>query len=389
MQSTKIEWATHSSNPIMAFNIHTNKRGHYCTKVSRGCSNCYAERINLEWGNKLEYTAQNAKNIRFELNHDELKKIRDFKKPARVFLCDMTDFAHDLIPDTMIIKLIATLIQARPWVHSLLLTKRIQRIAKLFTDPKFIQAIFTEIYGELPPATTQELFGTPSSQTVIRLGLDSQSPGAMFQWPPQNIHIGTSIEDQKTLWQRGHYLAHLTRAGWTTYYSLEPMIGPVDYENVKLPPVGPEVTTLDLPRAPYFTNYLRGTDDTPLVHGIILGGESGQGAVPLHPELPRTIRDTCIKHRIPYFFKQWGHWLPVENTKTPAWQHGGPPRDWPWNEIDPRIEKDPTEPWRYFALGKTQTGNTLDQRQHLYIPNRDCKNITQQEWLQTAKEHAA
>ncbi|MCC6156071.1 MAG: DUF5131 family protein, partial [Candidatus Hydrogenedentes bacterium] len=101
---------------------------------------------------------------------------------------------------------------------------------------------------------------------------------------------------------------------------------------------------------------------------------------PLHPELARTLRDTCIKYRIPYFFKLWGHWLPVENTKDPAWQHGGPPKDWPWNQRDPRIEMDPTEPWRYFALGKTQTGNTLDNRQHLHIPNRNCALITQDDW---------
>ncbi|MCC6155681.1 MAG: DUF5131 family protein, partial [Candidatus Hydrogenedentes bacterium] len=250
MQATKIEWATHSSNPIRAINIHTGKPGWYCTKVSRGCQQCYAETLNLRFGNGLEYTAQNQKNIRIELNHDELKKIRDFKKPARVFLCDMTDFAHDLIPDQMIVTLLATLIQAKPFVHSLLLTKRIQRIAKLFTDPKFIQAVFEEIYGEAPPDLVTKL---PLGNAVLK---SSALPGTedRFTWPPQNIHIGTSIEDQKTLWQRGHYLAHLTRAGWTTYYSLEPMIGPVDYENVKLPEPTPETGFLNIAYSPWFAN---------------------------------------------------------------------------------------------------------------------------------------
>lgn len=361
MNKTSIEWCSHSSNVIYAVDIRNERKGHFCTPVSRGCTNCWANEVNHRFGNDIEYAAQNEKFIRFELNIPELKKLRDHRKPARVFIEDMSDIAHPMISDAMIAKALSYLLQCRPSVENLLLTKRIDRLADLLTNSDFIKAVFLEIYDEVPT----DLFG---DVTALREEI-------RFQWPPANLHIGTSIEDQKSLHARGPHLAKLAVAGFTTYYSLEPMVAPVNFEDTK---------------NVYYKNYLRDPiTDTPLCHGVICGGESGHGAFPLHPELPRTIRDACIRHRIPFMFKGWGHWMPVENTHNPAWQHGGPPKDWPWNQRDPRIENDPTEPWRYFALGKNKTGNTLDNRQHLHIPNRNCQNITQEQWLQTAKELAA
>jgi protein gp37 len=39
---------------------------------------------------------------------------------------------------------------------------------------------------------------------------------------------------------------------------------------------------------------------------VIVGGESGPGARPMHPEWVREIRDRCIRADVPFFFKQWG-----------------------------------------------------------------------------------
>ena len=39
---------------------------------------------------------------------------------------------------------------------------------------------------------------------------------------------------------------------------------------------------------------------------VIVGGESGPGARPLHPSWVASIRDQCIQANIPFFFKQWG-----------------------------------------------------------------------------------
>jgi protein gp37 len=39
---------------------------------------------------------------------------------------------------------------------------------------------------------------------------------------------------------------------------------------------------------------------------VIVGGESGPGARPIHPDWVRSLRDQCLAARIPFFFKQWG-----------------------------------------------------------------------------------
>jgi protein gp37 len=50
---------------------------------------------------------------------------------------------------------------------------------------------------------------------------------------------------------------------------------------------------------------------------VIIGGESGHGARPMHPNWARGIRDACAARGIPTFFKQWGLWEPRE------WKHDG------------------------------------------------------------------
>ncbi len=39
---------------------------------------------------------------------------------------------------------------------------------------------------------------------------------------------------------------------------------------------------------------------------VIVGGESGTGARPMHPDWARKIRDDCAYVGTPFFFKQWG-----------------------------------------------------------------------------------
>ena len=41
---------------------------------------------------------------------------------------------------------------------------------------------------------------------------------------------------------------------------------------------------------------------------VIVGGESGPGARPMHPDWARNLRDKCTAARVPFFFKQRGEW---------------------------------------------------------------------------------
>lgn len=44
---------------------------------------------------------------------------------------------------------------------------------------------------------------------------------------------------------------------------------------------------------------------------VIVGGESGQKARPMHPKWATDLRDQCVNAGVPYFFKQWGEWKPI------------------------------------------------------------------------------
>lgn len=42
------------------------------------------------------------------------------------------------------------------------------------------------------------------------------------------------------------------------------------------------------------------------IQWVIVGGESGPGARPLHPDWVRSVQTLCRRSRVPFFFKQWG-----------------------------------------------------------------------------------
>lgn len=47
---------------------------------------------------------------------------------------------------------------------------------------------------------------------------------------------------------------------------------------------------------------------------VIVGGESGKLARPLHPAWVVTVQQQCARAGIAFFFKQWGEWLPEEEA---------------------------------------------------------------------------
>ncbi len=70
----------------------------------------------------------------------------------------------------------------------------------------------------------------------------------------------------------------------------------------------------DLRAAPARTRFLSveplledlGALDLSGIHWMIVGGESGHGARPLHPDWVRALRDQCAASGTDFFFKQWG-----------------------------------------------------------------------------------
>ena len=94
---------------------------------------------------------------------------------------------------------------------------------------------------------------------------------------PAHMWFGVSVEDHTKL-SRVRHLRE-TPAG-VRFLSIEPLIG--------------RIGRLDL------------SD----IDWVIVGGESGPGARPMHPDWVREIRDQCAAEGVAFFFKQWGGFRP-------------------------------------------------------------------------------
>lgn len=142
------------------------------------------------------------------------------------------------------------------------------------------------------------------------------------EWPWQNVWIGATITNQEEANRDIPKL--LDTPARVRFLSMEPLLGPVDLTRLHSP--DPES------RSTAFIDALRGG-----VHGIvpttgersriahhpleridwvIVGGESGPNARPMHPDWARSLRDQCAVAVAPFLFKQWGEWLPVHATGT-------------------------------------------------------------------------
>lgn len=111
---------------------------------------------------------------------------------------------------------------------------------------------------------------------------------------PNNLIIGTSASTQEEFKGRGKDLIQIPDV--RKVVSLEPLLGPIDI-TAGFEPVG---SVLDW---------------------VIVGGEAGPGARPMHPDWVRKIRDDCKEFGIPFFFKGFGEWglTPTcDNTTTRA-----------------------------------------------------------------------
>lgn len=96
---------------------------------------------------------------------------------------------------------------------------------------------------------------------------------------------------------------------------------------------------------------------------VIAGGESGKEARPSQSDWFRVLRDQCRLYRIPFHFKQWGEWLPVDS--------GHPGLDGPgFGEFDHCLVNEPGNATHVF-VGSKKAGCFLDGHQHLEFPWED------------------
>jgi protein gp37 len=180
-----------------------------------------------------------------------------WKKPSRIFVCSMGDIFHEKVKPEWL-DAIWEVMAACPQHTFMVLTKRPQNIDRL-------------------------LYGVTEECGCRELGGGNYLP---------NLWLGVSISNQQDADKNIPILLQISAA--KRFVSVEPMLGAVDFRHIK------EETgfTFDALSKKIGISF-RGVG----LDWIIVGGETGPGARPLHPDWVRSIRDQCQAAGVPLFIK--------------------------------------------------------------------------------------
>lgn len=361
MTTTKIEWASKVWNPLAG-----------CSLASPGCTNCYAMKMagRLEAMGMPQYqgTTQKTKagfvwtgQVNAAPESILTAPLRQ-KKPTDYFVNSMSDLFHPAVPDALIDRVFAVMALCPQHVFKIL-TKRPERMREYFRESTGWRARIAGLLNELKPSAAwngtvyqgwQNLHGRPD-------GLP-------------NVWLGTSVEDQPRADERIPHL--LATPAALRFLSMEPLLASVDLT--------------DFCTGFYFTNPLTGRryhdapDDHPSasdnlgarIDWVIVGGESGPGARPMHPDWARSLRDQCAAAGVPFFFKQWGDWAkhPTGQPVTIRQHHAS------IGYIDADTGERKRHPSRCTdetmrRIGKKAAGRLLDGREHSEFPSTSARGV--------------
>ncbi|HYN54362.1 MAG TPA: phage Gp37/Gp68 family protein [Methylotenera sp.] len=309
-ENSKIEWTDHTFNPWEG-----------CTKVGPGCDHCYAETRNaryaggqsINWGAGAQRrrTSQSNWNKPVKWNKESDAFFAEHGHRQRVFCASLADVFDNEVNDAWRVDLFQ-LILATPNLDWLLLTKRIGNVA------------------------------TMAPRLWMRDG-----------WP-SNVWLGATVVNQMEADRDINKLLRIRAS--VRFLSIEPLLNAIDLSQY-----------LDLIQ--YEENSTWGRRNIGHLHDmvdwVIVGGESGAGARPMHPDWARSLRDQCVAANVPYLFKQWGEW--AEITPVAGGDLGGDMR-----KGKTRIVKSHGENDGHFQrgdvlmskVGKLKAGRLLDGVTH-------------------------
>lgn len=292
--NTKIEWTNATWNPL---------RG--CTRVSEGCRNCYAERISARFSRSgqpyagladmTEHGPRWTGEVR--LLPEELHVPLRWRRPRMVFVNSMSDLFHEKVPDEYIAAIFGVMAMSPQHTYQIL-TKRPVRMVEWFdkvgSDPASVLTDGAYRYSLCDGETECAIANYVNGWSRWRGMPDDGNPlnGTVRRWPLPNVWIGVSVENQEAADDRIPYLLKVPAA--VRFLSCEPVLGPVDVRKW----IGASGNML---KVGYTYGY---------INWVVAGGESGPGARPMHPDWVRSLRDQCAQAGVPFFFKQWGEWVP-------------------------------------------------------------------------------
>jgi len=326
--NTNIEWTDSTWNPL---------RG--CSRVSEGCRNCYAEKVayrfsgagqayeglailrngHAGWTGKVELVEKHLLDPLKWKGVPELvpgsegvegqrAKGQTKLRRRRIFVNSMSDLFHESVPDAWIDRIFAVMALC-PQHDFQVLTKRPARMLAYFGGGFPHPGSDRVMAIRVATAPLQSLAGYPRDA---------------IHFPLPNVWLGVSVENQVAADDRIPLL--LQTAAAARFISAEPLLGPVSLRWKNSTPFGtphPRHLKPDPDGAGRVcTDEYDGLRE---LDWVIVGGESGAGGNTrsMKPSWARTLRDQCQAANVPFFFKQWGEWIPTEDPKV-AEQRGVP-----------------------------------------------------------------
>ncbi len=331
-ENSKIEWTDNTFNPWVG-----------CAKVSQACDHCYAEQWakrsgSVAWGPHADRRRTSARN--WNLPYRWNTQAERLGTRYRVFCASLADVFDNAVPPEWrrdLLRVIAAT-QNLDWM---LLTKRIGNAHAMLRE-------------------AAESFG-------MTWGGD---------W--RNVWIGATVSSQEEADRDIPKL--LATPARIKFLSMEPLLGPVDISDF-LKPGYPTCRTGFVQGERYEANYcgtcgghVSDPIHDPAMHDfvdlVIVGGESGPRARPMHPNWVRDICNQCARHGTAFLFKQWGEWVPMMGHVEGISVHG------------PKfLHSDGTVMGR---AGKKTAGRLLDGKHHDRFP---ILSATVQAPLATTRAH--
>ena len=246
-----------AENSAISWTDHTFNPWEGCQKVGPGCDNCYAEARNarfnttaINWGPGAPRRRTSVSNWNLPLKWDRQAKAAGVR--ARVFCASLADVFDNMVDPQWRLDLYA-LIRATPNLDWLLLTKRVGNVNG---------------------------WGLPLAEDGCNV--------------LPNLWIGATIVNQEEADRDIPKLLEVPAR--VRFLSMEPLLGPVSL----LPWIGAG-------HAGPGGAWCQG------VQWVIVGGESGTNARPMHPDWARSLRDQCAAAGVPFHFKQIGDAVPVDS----------------------------------------------------------------------------
>lgn len=310
-KDTNISWSNHTFNGWIG-----------CTKVSAGCTNCYADAqdklrkwtpdgwgkgkprkrtSDAYWQQPLKWNREAADTLQCSFCGE---RFRDRESPIsgrtlhqgescpvcydatsnlkayrpRVFCASLADVFDEEVPDEWRTDLFE-LIRRTPKLDWLLLTKRPKNIlAALKVAEHDASERFPTLFYEIGDWRTGK--------------------------PPGNVWLGTTVENQDALDERTSLLLQVPAA--VHFISAEPLLSPVDFE------FDSEVGILS-----YLKSYDFGEKPTNKISWVICGGESGPKRRPFEIEWAQSLHDQCKTAGVAFWMKQDSHLRSGQQGRLP------------------------------------------------------------------------